>query len=387
MNRNNTARTGIWLKIIKNPRYRRAVITLVILGLAISLTLWKNYPLRKVRAQSSPITFTGYASYLYNTLKHPTGIAMVSNMLIIADTGNNVIREFTPSTGLTVLAGNGTAGYADGSYTSAEFNFPTGLSGYESEMTFPGTITPNVWLTVIVNDSGNGVVREVCRSITGAYGCPVAPGSVTTVTGTNSGVLVSPAGFSGTLTNGLIADASKNTVRQLSSSGTTLLAGNSNSGYVNGPVTSAEFHNPTMAISAPNGTLVVDMGNHALRLIHSGNVTTLAGNGLPGYANGTGVNARFYYPTAATYNSSDGYFYVADTFNNCIRKVSTSGVVTTYAGIGGVGGLVNGALASAKFDKPTSLFISGTYMYIADSNNNAIRRIDMSAGQVTTYID
>jgi DNA-binding beta-propeller fold protein YncE len=128
------------------------------------------------------------------------------------------------------------------------------------------------------------------------------------------------------------------------------------------------------------------MGNHAIRMIDTGGyVTTLAGSGQAGYADGTGSQALFNLPTAVIFNAADGMTYVADSHNNCIRRIDSSGNVTTYAG-STEAGRVDGSLAQARFDGPVDLVINNGYMYVSDSRNNCIRRIDMANGQVSTYI-
>ena len=77
--------------------------------------------------------------------------------------------------------------------------------------------------------------------------------------------------------------------------------------------------------------------------------------------------------------------YVADTGNNSIRRVTLSGVVTTYSGAP-TAGLTNGTLSQARYSHPMGLMILNNFMYVADSLNNVIRRIDMVNGTVTTYI-
>jgi DNA-binding beta-propeller fold protein YncE len=134
--------------------------------------------------------------------------------------------------------------------------------------------------------------------------------------------------------------------------------------------------------------MVADIGNNAIRKIDAaGYVTTLAGRGptLPGFADGPGSVAKFFRPTSAVFNSADGMTYVADSHNNRIRRIDANGNVTTYAGTG-VTGLVNGSRQQAQFSLPTDLVIYGGFMYISDSGNNVIRRIDMATGIVSTYI-
>lgn len=133
---------------------------------------------------------------------------------------------------------------------------------------------------------------------------------------------------------------------------------------------------------------VADIGNNAIRRIDSaGNVMTCAGAGPSeqGFVNGQGSQAKFYRPTSIVFNPADNMFYIADSHNNVIRRMDSAGNVTTYAGTGAPG-LVNGTLAQAQFDKPVDLVLHNGFMYISDSMNNVIRRIDMGNGTVTTYI-
>jgi DNA-binding beta-propeller fold protein YncE len=93
---------------------------------------------------------------------------------------------------------------------------------------------------------------------------------------------------------------------------------------VNGPDARAQFHFPTkLAKDSSGSTYVADAGNHVIRRIDSGgNVTTFAGYGVPGYADGTGASAQFRLPTGVVYNSNDNAFYVADSGNNRIRRIT-----------------------------------------------------------------
>jgi sugar lactone lactonase YvrE len=113
-------------------------------------------------------------------------------------------------------------------------------------------------------------------------------------------------------------------------------------------------------------------------------VTTFAGNGTPGYADGMGTNAMFNNPQGITVDSK-GNIYVSDTYNNYIREISPAGVTTTIAGNGGIG-FTNGPAASAQFYAPQGLAFDATgNLYVADFGNNVIRKISQTGG-VSTYI-
>jgi sugar lactone lactonase YvrE len=186
-----------------------------------------------------------------------------------------------------------------------------------------------------------------------------------------------------------ITDSGNHAIRTWNGSNVETLAGDGSPGFVDGYQTSARFMIPGKSTADSAGNLyVADIGNNAIRKIDpAGYVTTAAGGGptSEGHVDGQGSNARLYRPTSIVFNPADNMLYIADSHNNCIRRMDQSGNVTTYAGTG-VPGLVNGSLSQAQFDKPTDLIIRNGFMYISDSMNNAIRRIDMANGIVMTYI-
>lgn len=142
-----------------------------------------------------------------------------------------------------------------------------------------------------------------------------------------------------------------------------------------------------MTEDSSSNVYVADAGNHVIRKIDtSGNVTTFAGSGAVGYSDGAPSAARFIWPTSVVFNPADNYLYVADPMNNMIRRVDLSGNVSTYSGATSAG-YVDGSLSQARYSNPTSLVIANGFMYISDSTNNAIRRIDMVNAIVSTYID
>jgi sugar lactone lactonase YvrE len=185
-----------------------------------------------------------------------------------------------------------------------------------------------------------------------------------------------------------VADSVNNTIRKITSAGVvTTLAGQAGSrGSADGSGSAARFNNPTGVALDSGGTVyVADEFNNTIRKITSaGVVTTLAGlPGGEGSADGTGAAARFILPTAVAVDSA-GTAYVADSVNNTIRKITSAGVVTTLAGQAGSRGSADGSGSAARFNNPTGVAVdSAGNLYGADSGNNTIRKIT-SAGVVTT---
>ncbi len=146
-------------------------------------------------------------------------------------------------------------------------------------------------------------------------------------------------------------------------------------GSSDGTGTAARFHNPQgVGIDSAGNLYVSDTTNNLIRKVAPGAVvTTLAGSGSAGSANGTGSAASFNSPIGITADSS-GNVYVADYTNSLIRKISPTGVVTTLAGSGSQG-YADGTGTSASFMLPTGLAIDGANtIYVAD-HSHMIRKI------------
>ena len=164
------------------------------------------------------------------------------------------------------------------------------------------------------------------------------------------------------------------------------LAGGMNPGNLDGPAASALFSNPSGITGGAAGNLYL-VTLHAIRRVGSdGNVTTVAGvYDTAGATDGSGAAARFSQPTGIALGP-DGDLYVADTANHRIRRVSTAGVVTTYAG--STQGYAEGTAAAAQFNAPLGIAVAANGdVLVADSGNNRVRRIlraGNSAGVVET---
>jgi sugar lactone lactonase YvrE len=237
------------------------------------------------------------------------------------DTGVDTTAPDAPASGTVTTLTGSSAGHKDGPLASALFNWPTGVA-----------IDGNG--NLYVADSLNHCIRKI----------DLKGGTVSTIAGDGKGV----------------------------------------TGTKDGPAASATFKEPYgIAVNAAGTKVyVADRHNHRIRLVSGGMVSTLAG-GAQGYKAGQGSVAEFNEPCGVSVDST-GVVYVADKSNHAIRKISTSGMVTNFAGTG-TSGYVNGAVASARFFEPYGLVVNaaGTVIYVGDKFNNRIRKIEK--GQVTSF--
>jgi len=186
--------------------------------------------------------------------------------------------------------------------------------------------------------------------------------------------------------NVYIADAGDNNrIRKIAPDGTVSTLAGASEGFADGSGNLAAFHTPSAIALDRDGNLVVaDTGNHAIRKVTpQGVVTTLAGSGAPGYADGAGRQAQFNGPVGVAVDKA-GNVFVADTYNDRIRKIAPDGAVTTVAG-SGAPGMQDGPAASAMFDTPSGIAVDDQgVMYIADTGNSAVRRLGAD-GMVSTH--
>jgi len=211
--------------------------------------------------------------------------------------------------------------------------------------------------------------------------------NVTTIAGDGSPLVLSdPFGVAvaadGTI---YIADAGEsNRIRKISASGNvTTLAGGSE-GFADGVGASASFNTPSALVLGKDGNLyVADTGNNRIRKITpDGRVSTVAGDGTAGYVDGAAAQAQFNGPIGLAI-SPGGDIYVADTYNDVIRMITTEGQVTTVAG-GGTPGYADGEQKVALFDTPSGIVVvEDSGLIVADTGNRRLRKISAN-GNVTT---
>jgi sugar lactone lactonase YvrE len=211
--------------------------------------------------------------------------------------------------------------------------------------------------------------------------------NVTTIAGDGSPLVLSdPFGVAvaadGTI---YVGDAGEsNRIRKLSPDGNvTTLAGGSE-GFADGAGAAASFNTPSALALGPDGNLyVADTGNNRIRKITpDGKVSTVAGNGTAGYVDGPAAQAQFNGPIGLAV-SVRGDIYVADTYNDVIRMITTEGEVTTIAG-GGMPGYADGEQKAALFDTPSGIVVvEDSSLIVADTGNQRLRKLS-AEGNVTT---
>ena len=304
-----------------------------------------------------------------------TAAAVASPAALVADSAGNMyftdgstsrIRKLTTAGVVSTLAGNGSSGYVEGTGTAATFNWPQAL-----------TLLPDG--TLLIADSNNHKIRTLSTSTTtsglfagGSKGTGGSVGSTST-----SVQFDTPRGivYDASSGNIYVADSQNNRIIKLNSSGTVLaIYGQTTGAFADGNGTAARFNYPEGLAVDNNGIVyVADTQNQRIRKIDTaGNVTTIAGNGTAGFADGNGTAAQFKSPGALTVSSS-GVIYVADTQNQRIRKIDTAGNVTTIAG-SGTAGFADDSGTSAMFNGPNSIVIaSDGKLYVCDTANHRIR--------------
>ncbi len=278
----------------------------------------------------------------------------------------------------TQLAGSdGGRGFRDGVGRSARFHVPFGLA-FDSGG------------NLYVADSNNHTIRRITPSgvVTTLAGAAGQPGSQDGIGSASRFYL--PSGVAVDSANNIyVADEGNHTIRKLSPAGavTTLAGAPGETGSSDGTESTARFSFPRgLAADAEGNIYVADAGTHIIRKIApSGAVTTLAGTaGQSGSTDGLRAEARFDVPSSLALDR-DGNLYVADSRNHIVRKVTQSGAVSTIAGLADQPGSGDGDRSTARFDRPEAVAVDGAgNVYVADYNNFTIRRITPT-GLVSTF--
>jgi sugar lactone lactonase YvrE len=185
--------------------------------------------------------------------------------------------------------------------------------------------------------------------------------------------------------NVFVADAgSGNRIRKVTPQGAVSTLAGGAEGFADGAGSAASFNTPSaLALDRAGNIYVADTGNNRIRKIApDGTVSTLAGDGVSGYRDGRGAQAEFNAPVGVAVDEH-GNVYVADTYNDRIRLVTTEGEVKTVAGAGSPG-YADGDANAARFDTPSGITVAANGdLFVADTGNDRLRRVTRS-GQVST---
>jgi hypothetical protein len=319
----------------------------------------------------------GHADGIGNaaTFYSPGGITTDGTNLFLTDKDNHTIRKIVIATGeVSTVAGLAPfPGSADGTGASARFSSP-------SSITTDGT---NLYVT----DTNNNTIRMIVISngeVTTFAGTASSNGGHADGTG-NSSSFNHPQGITTDGTNLYVADTDNHIIRQIviATREVSTLAGLANTAGTldsyDGTGATARFQAPAGITTDGTYLYVADTGNHAIRkvVIATGEVSTFAGATSPttyGYTDGIGTAARFYNPRGVTMDGAN--LYVADTRNHTVRKIEiATQTVATIAGQATTSGSSDGTGAAAGFSYPYGIVTDGTSLYVADTYNDTIRKV------------
>jgi hypothetical protein len=285
-----------------------------------------------------------------------------NGIIYVADTFNNRIRRILPDLRVETLAGSGGVSFRDGIGVSAAFYNPYG-------------VTNDGKGNVYVADTYNHRIRMIDSA--GNVSTIAGNGTATKADGVGTAaaffkpyaVVMSQDGYM------YVSEVGNSDIRRVSISGVvTTIAGSGNTGYINGPATSAQFDTPFDLTMDDFGNIyVTDAGNFRIRKISSdGIVSTFAGKGVNVYIDATGTNAAFVQPFGIAVDDN-GYVYVGDSLKPRIRRITPTGIVSTIAGTGTAAN-VDGIGTNAGFNNLCDVEVDASgYVYVVDAAANRIK--------------
>jgi hypothetical protein len=365
---------------------------LVIVLLSLSGTLKAQGPIISFSSGNAIHTIAGNGASFFSgdngpatsaALANPTALAAdAAGNIYIADANNHRVRLVDTSGNITTFAGNGVQGFLGdgGPATSASLNTPTSVAVHSG--------------TVYIADSGNNVIRVVSGGTISTFaGSTAGVGGYSGDGGPASAALLSfPRGVAVDSTaNVYIADTRNHVVREVVGGIITSVAGNGQQGFFgdNGPATAASLDSPSsIAIDRSGNIFITDTHNQRIREVSGGRISTFAGDGAQGFL-GEGTPAVIAAIDSPLGLGADnfGNIYIADSNNYRVRRVDTSGTITTVAANGqqGFSG-DNGPPLEASLDTPSAVLPVNGHFLIADKNNQRVRQVDSTGASFADQI-
>ena len=312
----------------------------------------------------------------------PTHVAVDSagNLFIVS---NNRVRKVTAAGIISTVAGNGTQGFSGdgGPATAAEFYIPSGVAVDSAGNLFIGDYYNNRIRKV----TAAGIISTVAGNGTQGFSGDGGPATSAQLN-LPGNVTVDSAG---TL---YIVDFGNNRIRKVTAAGViSTVVGNGTHGFSGdgGPATSAQLNSPFSVVADAAGNLFIgDRDNTRIRKVTAaGIISTVAGNGTQGFSGdgGPATAAQLNLPMGVAVDSM-GNLFIADAYNNRIRKVTAAGIISTVAGNGtqGFSG-DDGPATAAQLWYPLSVAVdSAGNLFVADANNQRIREVT-GVASVTTF--
>ena len=338
----------------------------VLLAFVVSWSAWgQTYTMSTFVGGASPVNIPGTSA----SLGAPQGVATDSTGNLFFANQNAVLRLDATTGLLTLVAGNGTTGFSgdNGPATSAQLNHPIGVAVDSAGNLYIADANNNR-----IRKVSNGVISTAAGNGTQGFSGDNGPATSAQLNSPN-GVAVDSAA------NLYIADTGNYRVRKVSNGAITTVAGGGSPLGDNGPATGGWLGLPSgVAVDSAGNLYITDLDNNRVRKVSNGVITTVAGNGTYGFSgdNGPATSAQLYGPEGVAVDNA-GNLYIADTYNERIRKVS-NGVITTVAGNGVCCGFSgdNGLATRAQLNGPWGAAVdSAGNLYIADYSNNRIRKV------------
>jgi Gluconolactonase len=399
-----------------------------------------NHCIRKITPAGDVTTVagiggtSGFKDGLAATAKfnRPEGVAVdKAGNIYVADRSNSRIRKITPSGYVITIAGGYSTTYTEGigslagyynpadvaldaaeniyvtdkfhdrirKISASKLNMYNTTAGYASAVQFVGISGAGLTGDITVSaPAGFEISTNASTGFSSSLTLTPSSGDIST---TKVYVRVSSLASAGSYSDSLEINSPGALMQRFSVKATIVpnnsaptimpamrfssVSGSGAYGYLDGSASVAMFGNVgDMVMDASGNIYVADNWNHRIRKVTpDGTVSTFAGSGVAGFADGIGVAAQFNYPKGITIDNA-GVIYVADASNNRIRKITSDGTVTTFAG-SGVAGAANGIGTAAQFKYPTSI-AADLYgnLFVADFSNNKIRKIT-SDGTVSDF--